>query len=229
MSNKISFDGLLDLVVHEAIQDMLDEIPPREELEEMFPLSENFENKMDSLFKKTNRNNSYKKFKKFTSRVAVVILLGISIMFSSVLSADAVWKSIVTTIMEWKEEFTSIFIESDQEASALPEIKFNYIPEGSISFTETFISSSHKIYNYKYENGDFLHIIVCSNPNLFKHNKDNEKTNYFVLEVDDNSGTWLCRDNENSLIISKDDVYFNISSCFSIEEIVQVYKNIEIL
>ena len=230
MNNQVSFDSLLRMAVRETYMDQVNSIPPENELEKILHTDDNFKNKIRAIVRRENRNEKLIHFSRAAAKVAVVILVCISLTFASLMTAEAVRESVATTILEWHDKFTRIFIETDAVPEKLPEIRFNYIPEGfELVEEESITSTNYMIYTFSNYKSIFLKIYINIQSEHSEDNVDNEFTNYYQLNIGNGRGIWVSYDNENKLIISKGELLFNISGQVSIEEIVRIYKNIEIL
>ena len=130
MSEQVSFDSLLRMAVRETYLQQTNSIPADDKLDEIIHPSDKFEKKMQAMVRRESRNEKLIYFRNITAKVAVVVLLCISLTFGSLLTAKAVRESVATTILEWHDKFTRIFIETDTQPDKLPEIRFNSIPEG---------------------------------------------------------------------------------------------------
>ena len=230
MSEKVRFENMLHMAVREVYMDRISAIPSDEEIDKIYTASQAHTKKMEAMIRKESRSEKIIKFSRAASRVAVIVLIAFSLTFSTLLTAEAVRESVVTTVLEWKDKFTRIFMESDMQAEVLPEIRFNYIPE-SFSLVDEYTVISSTLISYTYSNHDnvYFWITTSSKSNYTNDHIDNEYSNYYILNIDNNSGIWVNTGDENRLIISRNNLYFNISGKLPIEEIVQIYKNIELL
>lgn len=230
MNNQVSFDSLLRMAVRETYMDQVNSIPPEDELEKILHTDDNFKNKIRAIVRKENRNEKLIHFSRAAAKVAVVVLVCISLTFASLMTADAVRESVATTILEWHDKFTRIFIETDAVHEKLPEIRFNYIPEGFELVEEECVrASAMSISTYVATNNKFLKIFVKVYDKESDDNVDNENINLYKININQNYGTWLSSSLENKLIIQNKGILFNISGTLSIEEIIKIYEKIEIL
>lgn len=229
MSEQVSFDSLLRMAVRETYMEQANSIPADEELDEIIHPSAEYEKKMRTMVRRENRNEKLIYFRKITAKVAVVAMLCISLTFGSLMTAQAVRESVATTILEWHDKFTRIFIKTDTAPTQLPEIKFNYIPEGfELVEEESFELPNTTIITYRNEQNKILQTIISSVEDASIDKSDNENSSYYQIKINDTFGTWVCKREENQLVIFNKYI-FNIKGNISIEEIVRVYKNIEIL
>ena len=226
MNNQVSFDSLLRMAVRETYMDQVNAIPPENELEKILHPDDNFKNKIKAIVRRENRNEKLVHFSRAASKVAVVILVCISLTFASLMTADAVRESVATTILEWHDKFTRIFIETDAQPERLSEIKFNYIPEGfELVEEESIKDESFMIYTFSDNKKDFLRIHI----NFRSSKIDNEYSSYYIISIGNKKGIWINNEYTNQLIISSGNYCYNITSSLPIENVIDVYKNIEIL
>ncbi len=226
MNNQVSFDSLLRMAVRETYMDQVNAIPPEDELEKILHTDDNFKNKIKAIVQKENRNEKLIHFSRAAAKVAVVVLVCISLTFASLMTAEAVRESVATTILEWHDKFTRIFIETDTQPDKLPEIRFNYIPEGfELIEEESIKDESFMIYTFSGKKKDFLRIHI----NFRSSKIDNEYSSYYIISIENKKGIWINNGYTNQLIISSGSYCYNITSSLPIENVINVYKNIEIL
>lgn len=226
MNKEVTFDSLLRMAIRETYIEEITAIPEENKLEEILHPSDEYKRKTTAILHKQSNNEKLHKLGKIVSKVAVVILICISLSFSTLLTAQAVRESVVTTILEWHDKFTKIFIKSDVTLQELPEIRFNYIPEGfELVEEKTIIKSSFKIFNYESINNHYISIYF----NFDNLNIDNEHSDYYLISVDDVTGKWINSTSENQLIIPKNNIAFSIKSSLSLAELIKIYENIQIL
>lgn len=225
MNNQVSFDSLLRMAVRETYMDQVNSIPPEDELEKILHTDDNFKNKIKAIVHRENRNEKLIHFSRAATKVAVVVLVCISLTFASLMTADAVRESVATTILEWHDKFTRIFIETDAQSDKLPEIRFNYIPEGfELVEEETVNSNTFKTISYYSEDKQFLII----NVNFDNDKVDNEHSTYYSILIGGSRGIWINSELDNNLIINNENIMYSMKSTLSLDELVKIYENIEI-
>lgn len=229
MNNQVSFDSLLRMAVRETYMDQVNSIPTEDELEKILHTDDNFKNKIRAIVRRENRNEKLIHFSRAATKVAVVVLVCISLTFASLMTADAVRESVATTILEWHDKFTRIFIETDAVPEKLPEIRFNYIPEGfELVEEESYTLSSVMFLKFINNENYFFQITISSSDKTNIDRSDNEFSTLYSIKINDKYGIWIFKDAENQFVIF-DDYLFNIKGVISIEEIINIYRNIEIL
>ncbi|MBQ6850875.1 MAG: DUF4367 domain-containing protein [Oscillospiraceae bacterium] len=230
MNNQVSFDSLLRMAVREMYTEQVNSIPPEDKLKEIVHPSDKLKRRINQIVNRETRNEKLIHMHKIASRVAVIILMCISLSFATLMTAEAVRESVATTILEWHDKFTRIFIETDAQPEKLPEIRFNYIPEGfELVEEESIKSNTYCNYTFFSSDNNFLRIQISASAENSKNTFDNERASVFKITVDESIGTWISHNSINYLIINNDNIVFTISCRCAIEEIIEIYKNIEIL
>jgi|GEM_PF-2520990 len=229
MSEQVSFDSLLRMAVRETYTEQANSIPADEELDEIIRPSAEYEKKMRTMVRRENRNEKLIYFRKVTAKVAVVAMLCISLTFGSLMTAQAVRESVATTILEWHDKFTRIFIKTDVAPTQLPEIRFNYIPEGfELVDEESFERDDYILKMYRNNECEFYQILISSSNNTNMDRTDNENSNFYTIKIDDSYAMWINKREENQLLIFNK-CSINIRGNIQIEDIINIYKNTEIL
>lgn len=123
-------DNLLYKYVPKAEKLILEQIPLEYQLVHNF--SKNFDRKMKKLFKITKRNLFTKAFVVQAKRVAVILLIIIAVIFTTVMSAEALRIRFFEMITEIHKELTTItFVQDDEPLEVQFQIlKPKYIPDG---------------------------------------------------------------------------------------------------
>ncbi len=227
MNNNVSFDAMLQMAARESIYRQLNSFPSKKELEKMYSPSAAHENKMNKLIRKENRSDKFITFHKQLSKVAVILLITLTVTFTPLITAEAVRESIVQTVIEWKEEFASIFFKSENTPAVINEVKIGYMPEGfesvepasqnEYSYTETFVSN-HK------------HIVIGINSKYSETtaNLDNEYTYYYSVLINNDKGILIYEEDYSTLIMSDSKFIYSIYGNTDISELMDIYKNIVI-
>lgn len=230
MNHDVDFENLVRLSIREVNRKRLEAIPSDEEINSLYPESKVLKDNMIFMYRKNNRKYNFIEFSRRASTLIASILIMISLSCFPLLTAKAVRESVVTTVLDWKDKFTRIFMESDIQIDVLPEIILNYIPYGYEIVNEDSINSSSVLSaTYKNNKNNYIRILINLKSNHSIYSVDNEFSNYYTLIIGDSTGTWVYTNDENKLIITKNNLFINISGQISIEEIVQIYKNISIV
>lgn len=227
MNNNVSFDALLQMAARESVYRQLDSFPSKRELENMFDPSKTHEDKINKIIRKENRSDKLSTFNRQFSKVAVILLIAFTVTFTPLISAKAVRESIVQTIIEWKDEFASIFFKSDNEPAVINDVKIGYMVEGFESSGD--VVQDKYMYKLTYLNQSQNVCITIYSKDIYTNptHIDNEYSNYYSISINNNDGIWIYRENYSALIIYNKFVY-RIEGSINIEELINIYKNIEI-
>ena len=228
MNNNVSFDAMLQMAARESMYRQLNSFPSKKELKKMYTPSDVHENKMNRLIRKENRSDKFIAFHRQFSKVAVILLVAFTVTFTPLITAEAVRESIVQTVIEWKEEFASIFFKSERTPAVINEVKIGYMPEGFESAEESI--HSKYLYTETFSNNmNFIILNIYSGDEISISNFDNKYTEYYAITIDNNEGVWLYHNNISSLIISKNNFIYHIDGNIDIGELINIYKSIEII
>ena len=227
MSNTVHFDAMLQMAARESLYRQLDSFPSKRELEKMYSPSASHEKKINKIIKNENRAEKFVQFNKYFTKVAVILFVTFSVTFTPLITAEAVRESIVQTVIEWKDEFASIFFKSERTPAVINEVKIGYMPDGFVS--EGMSIKNEYVYIERFVIED-KHIVIgiYSEHSSILPNMDNESSEYYNIIVNDNSGIWIDRKNISKLIISDDEFIYSLEGNINIGEIIEIYKNIEI-
>ena len=227
MNNKVSFDAMLQMAARESVYRQLNAIPPKKELEKLYTVSDAHQKKINRIIKNENIADKLIKFNRQFSKVAVILLVAFTVTFTPLISAQAVRESIVQTIIEWKEEFASIFFKSENAPAVINDVKIGYMVEGFESDGPNYQGDYE--YRETFTLGDkHINVSILSENRPFSIHTDNEYSNYYSIIVDGNSGVWVCDGNYYSLVINKGAFVYKVEGHTDIGRIIDIYKNIEI-
>lgn len=102
---RISPDALIAMIVTEAQDRELAQMPSLEEMNEDFQPSEKFQRKMEALVHDTKRKAERKKRLLDIKRFFITLTAAISIFSCTMLPVKAVREAVITTLIEWHDKF----------------------------------------------------------------------------------------------------------------------------
>ena len=105
---RISPDALIAMIVTEAQDRELAQMPSLEEMNEDFQPSEKFQRKMEALVHDTKRKAERKKRLLDIKRFFITLTAAISIFSCTMLPVKAVREAVITTLIEWHDKFVSV-------------------------------------------------------------------------------------------------------------------------
>lgn len=227
-NTKISFEALLQMAVTEADQRDLARLPSNQEMNDAFQPSQRLEKKVE----KTLHQRQTARRRRIAlrwARNAAVVVLGIWVVFTGALvPVQAVQQAAYSTLLEWKEEFTSLFVSSDSAVvTALPEdIQVTYLPEG-YTLKSHVQNDLDCIFQYANSSNQLL-IQIRLVQNYSQIDLDNEYSGYYTITFDDISALWIQNDSSmNVLIYEKDDYLFYLAGSMDISELIKIAQGIK--
>ena len=227
-NTKISFEALLQMAVTEADQRDLARLPSNQEMNDAFQPSQRLEKKVEKTLHQRQTARRRRTALRW-ARNAAVVVLGIWVVFTGALvPVQAVQQAAYSTLLEWKEEFTSLFVSSDSAVvTALPEdIQVTYLPEGYT--LESHVQNDLDcIFQYANSSNQLL-IQIRLVQNYSQIDLDNEYSGYYTITFDDISALWIQNDSSmNVLIYEKDDYLFYLAGSMDISELIKIAQGIK--
>lgn len=113
---RISPDALIAMIVTEALDRELEQMPRLEEMNEDFHPSERFQRKIESLVRETKRKAEREKFLSNIKRFFITLTAAISIFSCTMLPVKAVREAVITTLIEWHDKFVSVIYVNDESS-----------------------------------------------------------------------------------------------------------------
>lgn len=227
-NTKISFEALLQMAVTEADQRDLARLPSNQELNDAFQPSQRLEKKVEKTLHQRQTARRRRTALRW-ARNAAVVVLGIWVVFTGALvPVQAVQQAAYSTLLEWKEQFTSLFVSSDSAVvTALPEdIQVTYLPEG-YTLKSHVQNDLDCIFQYANSSNQLL-IQIRLVQNYSQIDLDNEYSGYYTITFDDISALWIQNDSSmNVLIYEKDDYLFYLAGSMDISELIKIAQGIK--
>ena len=227
-NTKISFEALLQIAVTEADQRDLARLPSNQEMNDAFQPSQRLEKKVEKTLHQQQTARRRRTALRW-ARNAAVVVLGIWVVFTGALvPVQAVQQAAYSTLLEWKEEFTSLFVSSDSAVvTALPEdIQVTYLPEG-YTLKSHVQNDLDCIFQYANSSNQLL-IQIRLVQNYSQIDLDNEYSGYYTITFDDISALWIQNDSSmNVLIYEKDDYLFYLAGSMDISELIKIAQGIK--
>lgn len=230
------FEALLYYAVKESAIKEINEMPTEEQIKESVHFSATFENKMKKLINKQKYKRLFKSVYVYSKKVAVFVSIIISIGFGTLMTAQAVQKAVINTVVEWYEDHNGFIFENTSNKSAeeiLNESKIKlptYIPKG-FELSESEDYDSFKLYVYKNEEGKnliFNAIVITDKNETFI---DNEHTDYELIEINGSKVYLFSGKGKNydyaSAIWIEGDIKYEIDSWIGVIEVIRMIKNIK--
>lgn len=227
---RLSTDALIAMIVTEAEERELSELPSIEALNEEFHPSERFLRKMTMLLRQAERRSAYAKAKAIAKKLLVATTFSVAVLFGCLLPAKAVREAVITTLIEWHDTFVSVIFSSEGTTiqCSLPAISLGYIPEGFAEVANT--NETERYYAYFTGPDDasyFVNVIPIENSQTAY--LDNEHTTYYSLEFDSRQALWGAHeDGTNVLVWNSEGLSFVVSGRLDLGEIIKIAENISL-
>ena len=228
---RISPDALITMIVTEAQNRELAQMPSLEEMNEAFHPSEKFLGKMDSLVRETKSKAKHKQHVLSFKRFFITFATALSIFSCTMLPVKAVREAVVTTLLEWHDKFVSVMFVDDAGTSATDtfQVTTAYIPSG-LAQIESSPSNADTYYALYEDNQEhILTIRVLPIQNSQVTSLDNEFSSYYSLNFDNTQAIWGINDDGfNTLLWEKGGLSIKVGGYFDLSEIIKIAKGIEI-
>ncbi len=223
-------DRIFDIVLEGAMESYaekeLEEIPSEEELKKQMQFSKGFEKKINKLFEKERRKQTYKTFLHYSKRIAVMIAIIFTVTTIVVFNVEAFRVKILNFIIEMQETHTDIKVEDKQKQDSsldFEDINFGYVPEGFKCIENI---KDEDILFIKFSNNHDQEIILQCSPISAKVSIDTENAYSEKVRINGNDGLLVEKGKDNSLVWHDKNNIFRIFSNLPTEEIIKIAEKI---
>lgn len=229
-ATRISFDALLVMAATEANNRDMDLLPSLEEMQESFHPSVEFTQKMEAALKQTRRKDRSVKFRRHAKRVVAAAAIIMSVSFCVMMPVQAVHQAVISTLVEWKNQFSSYIFSSDTHGErAVPQsVTLTYLPEEYDNVPT--VVTGQLIYSAEYDAKGKrpLLLMIRSIGATTQHDVDNENTSTRAIRFDGINATWIAYDDGiNMLFWNSGGLSYSISCESPIEEIIKIVQGME--
>lgn len=232
MTNKLNdaiLDAYINLALEENMRKELQDIPPKEELDKMFPVQKKYRNKILKAIKKNKHNGST--FAVYLKRVAVIALICFSSLFGGLLTNQNVRAAIKETVLEWYDKYIRFNFEASIDDNNFPtavnDVDIQYIPDGfNIEYQDDAVNSKQFIYFN--EEGNELVVDIMQN-NVGAIMVDNENQTYEELIINDRNVHFFYDNEENYGIgiVGNNKCVVSVQGHLPREELLKIFENIK--
>lgn len=178
---RISPDALIAMIVTEAQDRELAQMPSLEEMNEDFQPSEKFQRKMEALVHDTKRKAERKKRLLGIKRFFITLTAAISIFSCTMLPVKAVREAVITTLIEWHDKFVSVIYVNDESSVTTFHIIPSYIPKGFSQVEVPDESSGFYYGQFSDSHNNWFDILVLPIENTQETFLDNEFSTYYSI------------------------------------------------
>ena len=226
---RISPDALIAMIVTEAQDRELAQMPSLEEMNEDFQPSEKFQRKMEALVHDTKRKAERKKRLLDIKRFFITLTAAISIFSCTMLPVKAVREAVITTLIEWHDKFVSVIYVNDESSVTTFHIIPSYIPKG-FSQVEVPDEGSDLYYGqFSDSHNNWFDILVLPIENTQETFLDNEFSTYYSISFNGIQAIWgIMNDKSNTLLSESRALSFQVRGNLDLTEIIKISEGIKV-
>lgn len=226
---RISPDALIAMIVTEAQDRELAQMPSLEEMNEDFQPSEKFQRKMEALVHDTKRKAERKKRLLGIKRFFITLTAAISIFSCTMLPVKAVREAVITTLIEWHDKFVSVIYVNDESSVTTFHIIPSYIPKGFSQVEVPDESSGFYYGQFSDSHNNWFDILVLPIENTQETFLDNEFSTYYSINF--NGIQAICgimNDGSNTLLWERGTLSFQVCGNLDLTELIKISEKIKV-
>ena len=224
---RISPDALIAMIVTEALNRELEQMPSLEEMNEDFHPSERFQRKIESLVRETKRKAEREKFLSNIKRFFITLTAAISIFSCTMLPVKAVREAVITTLIEWHDKFVSVIYVNDESSVTTFDITPSYIPNGFSQVETTDENSGFYYGQFSDSHNNWFDILVIPIENTQETFLDNEFSTYYSINFNGIQAIWgIMNDGSNTLLGERGTLSFQVCGNLDLTELIKISEKI---
>ena len=226
---RISPDALIAMIVTEAQDRELAQMPSLEEMNEDFQPSEKFQRKMEALVRDTKRKANRKQRLLDIKHLFITLTAVISIFSCTMLPVRAVREAVITTLIEWHDKFVSIIYVNEESSVTAFHITPSYIPEefSQVESSDEFNSLYYS--QFKNPSNDWFHILVIPIESTQKMSLDSEFSTYYSVNFNGIQAIWgIMDDKSNTLLWESGTLSFQVRGNLDLTELIKISEGIKV-
>ena len=225
----ISPDALIAMIVTEAQDRELAQMPSLEEMNEDFQPSEKFQRKMEALVHDTKRKAERKKRLLDIKRFFITLTAAISIFSCTMLPVKAVREAVITTLIEWHDKFVSVIYVNDESSVTTFHIIHSYIPKGFSQVEVPDESSGFYYGQFSDSHNNWFDILVLPIENTQETFLDNEFSTYYSINFNGIQAIWgIMNDGSNTLLWERGTLSFQVCGNLDLTELIKISEKIKV-
>ena len=226
---RISPDALIAMIVTEAQDRELAQMPSLEEMNEDFQPSEKFQGKMEALVHDTKRKAERKKRLLDIKRFFITLTAAISIFSCTMLPVKAVREAVITTLIEWHDKFVSVIYVNDESSVTTFHIIPSYIPKGFSQVEVPDESSGFYYGQFSDSHNNWFDILVLPIENTQETFLDNEFSTYYSINFNGIQAIWgIMNDGSNTLLWERGTLSFQVCGNLDLTELIKISEKIKV-
>ena len=186
----ISVDALLEFAVLEASAYEQRQLPPLNDLNQLYPASDFLKQKIHKIDSDEKRRQKLFMLKKAGKRITASIACLLAVFTCIFAPVEAVQDAVISTVIEWRDKFNQIIFSSNSELHSLPAaIHIKYWPSGY--YVESTYQDNSR-FHMAAVNKDGLYstveILLMDEPQTVL--LDNEYSDYYRISFGSNDALW---------------------------------------
>ena len=226
---RISPDALIAMIVTEAQNRELAQMPSLEEMNEDFQPSEKFQRKMEALVRDTKRKAERKKQLLNVKRCFITLTAAISIFSCTMLPVKAVREAVITTLIEWHDKFVSVIYVNDESSVTTFHIIPSNIPKGFSQVEVPDESSGFYYGQFSDSHNNWFDILVLPIENTQETFLDNEFSTYCSINFNGIQAIWgIMDDKSNTLLWESGALSFQVRGNLDLTELIKISEGIKV-
>lgn len=220
-------DKLLDHIIEyggkQYIDDEIEEFDQIPELE----LSDEFNQRMDKMFKNAYKKEARKERMHLARRVAAIAIVVLGIVSVTAMNVKAFREPVLNFIFKMNGSDTTE-IKTGNNIKTKENYSFSYIPKGYTCIKKHYLDNkSQIIYTYKNKENKFFYIKVQFNETQTSYAKISKNGNYEEL-FQNNHHFYFLENKNNTLLMYKNNCIFRIIGSLEKNELIRIASAIKI-
>lgn len=218
-------DKLLDHIIEyggkQYIDDEIEEFDQIPELE----LSDEFNQRMDKMFKNAYKKEVRKEHMHLARRVAAIAIVVLGIVSVTAMNVKAFREPVLNFIFKMNgSDKTKVQISNSH--TSIDNFSFEYIPKGYTCTKRNKLDSNNQlVYRFENLNNNCIYFYMQLNQD-FETYQNIDKASYVKVQKD-NEEFYFSKGKNNKLLWFKNNIIYNISSSLSEHTMIKIAENIK--
>lgn len=211
----------------------LSTLPADEDIPEI-QTSKSFEKKMQTLIKEQRRTPKTNKILRYMKQTVAAVLAVVVITFGGLMTVEAYREKVIEIVVHVFRELTDYRFYSEKsgvDEIVLPEISFEYIPDGMWNAENRITSNNQRYILYEHENGTFFELTQYPITADGSHGKilDTEDSAYETTNINGNEAFSNVKDGNAIIFWSYNNVIYDLYGNLDLTELKEIAEKIKII
>ena len=211
----------------------LSTLPADEDIPEI-QTSKSFEKKMQTLIKEQRRTPKTNKILRYMKQTVAAVLAVVVITFGGLMTVEAYREKVIEIVVHVFRELTDYRFYSEKsgvDEIVLPEISFEYIPDGMWNAENRITSNNQRYILYEHENGTFFELTQYPITADGSHGKilDTEDSVYETEIINGNAAFFNVKNGNASIFWSYNNVVYDLYGNLDLTELKEIAEKIKII